>query len=144
MFGKNWFRSSPRLKKFSEPHLHKFCSALTDSTHSLKTIILTIDVFSYFNLKVYKYFQNFECSKVQGRFLVRYFLNCNSVWKKTNLLKYTMLLLSSGIIATKAKTALYIFTLWGKYLKICLISSEITNKPVPSSILSFETDIIFY
>ena len=30
IFGKNWFRSSPRLKFFLDPHLDKFRSALTD------------------------------------------------------------------------------------------------------------------
>ena len=30
IFGKNWFRSSPRLKIFSDPHLDKIRSALTD------------------------------------------------------------------------------------------------------------------
>ena len=29
IFGKNWFRSSPRLKIFSDPHLDKIHSALT-------------------------------------------------------------------------------------------------------------------
>ena len=29
IFGKNWFRSSPRLKFFSDPHLDEIRSALT-------------------------------------------------------------------------------------------------------------------
>ena len=29
IFGKNWFKSSPRLKNFSDPHLDKIRSALT-------------------------------------------------------------------------------------------------------------------
>ena len=32
IFGKNWFRSSPRLKIFSDPHLDKIRSALTAFT----------------------------------------------------------------------------------------------------------------
>lgn len=38
--GKNWFRSSPRLKIFSNPHLDKIRSALTVyEQHSLEKII---------------------------------------------------------------------------------------------------------
>ena len=29
IFGKNWFRSSPRMKFFSDPHLDEIRSALT-------------------------------------------------------------------------------------------------------------------
>ena len=35
IFGKNWFQSSPRLKKGSDPHLDKIRSTLTGDEYNL-------------------------------------------------------------------------------------------------------------
>ena len=37
IFGKNWFRSSPRIKKISDPHLDEIRSTLTEHKHNFQT-----------------------------------------------------------------------------------------------------------
>ena len=50
IFGKNWFRSSARLKKNSDPHLDKIRSALT-ALPSVLYFVLHQKSHTFFNLR---------------------------------------------------------------------------------------------
>ena len=52
IFGKNWFRSSPRLKIFSDPHLDKIRSALTEHYNDVIHIIC-IQFKKYFQICIF-------------------------------------------------------------------------------------------